>query len=53
MSHQHLHVQDVWVPAPGQILPDEDQTGAKTVKITVGADHIILCDYILEMFPNQ
>ena len=35
MSHQHLHVQDVWVPAPGLILPDEDQTGAETFKMTV------------------
>ena len=35
LSHQHLHVQDVWVPAPGLILPDEDQTGAETFKMTV------------------
>ena len=28
-------MQDVWVPAPCLILPDEDQTGAETFKMTV------------------
>ena len=40
-------MQDVWVPAPGLILPDEDQTGAETFKITVGGDHII---YTLQLY---
>ena len=46
-------MQDVWVPAQGQILPDEDQTGAKTFKINVGADLIILCDYIIGNIPKS
>ena len=46
-------MKDEWVPAPDQILPDEDQTGAEMLKITFGADHIKLCDYIFEIFPDR